>query len=146
MRKFIRHGEQILSELVHQRHSADEAATKELEDKKLFTEAAPNDLIHEHARIKKIHIGIGHLWEHENQGLWQETFDLCREELVRIKKKQQALENHDFRCDEKVNKRQWNSRELLVKQIKFYDSLLSLARSHVMNRWGDLILSDSDSE
>ena len=146
MRKFIRHGEQILSELVHQRHSAHEAATKELEDKKLFTEAAPNDLIHEHARIKKIHIGIGHLWEHENQGLWQETFDLCREELVRIKKKQQALENHDFRCDEKVNKRQWNSRELLVKQIKFYDSLLSLARSHVVNRWEDLILSDSDSE
>ena len=146
MRKFIRHGEQILSELVHQRHSADEAATKELEDKKLFTEAAPNDLIHEHARIKKIHIGICHFWDHENQDAWQETFDLCREELVRIKKEQQALENHDFRCDEKVNKRQWNSKELLVKQIKFYDSLLSLARSHVVNRWEDLILSDSDSE
>jgi hypothetical protein len=142
----IRHGEQILSELVHQRDSADEAATKELEDKKLSTEAALNDLIQEHARIKKIHIGIDHLWEHENQGLWQKRFDLCREELIRIKKEQQALENLDFRCDEKVNKRQWNSRELLVKQIRFYDSLLSLARSYVVNCWGDLILSDSDSE
>jgi hypothetical protein len=142
----IRHGEQILSELVHQRDSADEAATKELEDKKLSMEAAFNDLIHKHTRIKKIHVSIGHLWEHENQDLWQETFDLCREELIRIKKEQQALENHDFRCDDKANKRQWNSRELLAKQIKFYDSLLSLARSHVVNRWEDLILSDSDSE
>lgn len=146
MRKFIKHGEQILSELIHQRDSADGAAAKELEDKKLSTEAALKDLANEQARIKKIYIGIGHLWEHENQDLWQKTFDLCREELVRIKKEQQALENHDSRCDEKLNKRQWNSRELLVKQIKFYDSLLCLARSHVVNRWGDMILSDSDSE
>ncbi|KAL1799840.1 hypothetical protein ACET3X_000182 [Alternaria dauci] len=146
MRKFIKHGEQILSELVQQRDSAAGVAAKERLDKQLSTETALEDLANEHARMKKIHTGIGHLWEHENQNIWQETFDLCRAELVRIKKEQQALENLDFRCEEKMDKRQWDSKQLLIKQIKFYDSLLRLARSHVVNHWGDRISSDSDSD
>ncbi|RYN47631.1 hypothetical protein AA0118_g865 [Alternaria tenuissima] len=134
MRKFIKYGELVLSELVHHRDSADEAAAKGRQDTKLSKETALDDLVHEQARIKKIHVGVGHLWEHDNQGLWQETYDLCREEIVSVKKELQALENLDFRCEEKVNKRHWDSKELLVKQIKFYNSLLSLAKRHFANR------------
>jgi hypothetical protein len=134
MRKFIKYGELVLSELVHHRDSADEAAAKGRQDTKLSKETALDDLVHEQARIKKIHVGVGHLWEHDNQGLWQETYDLCREEIVSVKKELQALENLDFRCEKKVNKRQWDSKELLVKQIKFYNSLLSLAKRHFANR------------
>ncbi|CAN9083257.1 unnamed protein product [Alternaria alternata] len=105
-RKFIKYGELVLSELVHHRDSADEAAAKGRQDTKLSKETALDDLVHEQARIKKIHVGVGHLWEHDNQGLWQETYDLCREEIVSVKKELQALENLDFRCEEKVNKRQ----------------------------------------
>ncbi|KAG9192803.1 Pyruvate dehydrogenase E1 component subunit beta [Alternaria panax] len=85
MRKFIKHGEQVLSELIHQRDAADGVVAKERQDKVHNTEAALQDLFKEHARIEKIYNGIGHLWEHENQGIWQNTYDLGREELIRIK-------------------------------------------------------------
>ena len=146
LRKFVKHGEQILSELSAQRDAADEVFAKEQQNELRSAEAASEDLDKEYARIKAIYIGIGDLWEHENEELWNKTYDLCRAELVRIKEEQKALENHSARDEEKVVKRQWDGEKMLMKQIKYYEAILKLAKSEVVSRWGDVggLAEDSD--
>ncbi|KAI4917775.1 hypothetical protein J4E85_009867 [Alternaria conjuncta] len=147
LRKFVKHGERILSELSAQRAAADETFAKEQQNELRSAEAASEDLDKEYARIKAIYIGIGDLWEHENEELWNKTYDLCRAELVRIKEEQKALENHSARDEEKVVKRQWDGEKMLMKQIKYYEAILKLAKSEVVSRWGEVGgLEDSDAE
>jgi len=67
-------------------------------------------------------------------------------ELVRIKEEQKVLENYSARDEEKVVKRQWDGEKLLMKQIKYYEAILKLARSEVVSWWGDVggLAEDSD--
>jgi hypothetical protein len=146
LRKFIKHGEQILSELEKQRDALDGVAAKEHHNEMRTADAALEKLAIQHARIKNIYIGIGHLWEHENENVWSKTYAMCRKELDLIKEEEKAIENRSFRCEEKVHKRQCDYAELLTKQIKFYTSMLSLARSEVANRWGYVDLPGSESD
>jgi len=148
LRKFVKHGEQILSELSAQRDAAHEVFAKEQQNELRSAEAASEDLAREYKRIKAIYIGIGDLWEHENEELWSKTYNMCRVELVRIKEEQKGLENHSARDEEKVAKRQWDGEKMLVKQIKYYEAILKLAKSEVVSRWGDVgaLEEDSDAE
>jgi hypothetical protein len=122
LRKFVKHGEKILPELEKQRDELDGVAAKVPQNEIRTTEATLQKLAIKHSRIKNIYIGVGYLWVHENEDVWSKTYVMCRKELDLIKE------------EEKVQKRQWGSAELLKKQIKFYTSILYLARSEVANR------------
>jgi hypothetical protein len=90
--------------------------------------------------------GIGNLWEYEDEELWKDAYKLCGIELDRIKEEEKALENRNFRAEGTVVKRQWDGEKMLLKQIKFHEAILKLAKSEVVSRWGLVDLPNTESE